>query len=779
MGQAIRIFLLEDDQDLREALESVLELEGYEVIAAADGSEAVSKAAENPFDIIVFDVKLPGPDGLEVFAQFKRENPDLLSVVMTGYATEQDTLRALRLGVGDYLKKPFKSQVLIEAVRRLEASVLRRRKLEESERASQKLMTWSLEFLTGALELAKVGRGLSLVECGRVAEKLARSAGFPNETSQALQSAILYRALQRFGESDERAREFQAILPSTVTALISQMEEVDESRELDPDSLSELGLMCERLVDDSDGLLILEKRLGVSVGGSVPKRQGRERRQLLSLGRSLAASGEAEAAREAFTKVAEGSRSPEAGQGLLELARLAWAKGDKAQVKAQLRAIVELLPQLGPQAGCQLQIEAGLTALSMNLQGGKPLLESSLKTLERLNIPGLHHLSILGIKASEEQTQPLNAAQLEALQFQLDHGLFDLLVTHADWFLQAFLGLQLEHPHPTLKRLMLRVVQNAPRSVGRLLDPELEEQKLDLLLAMIESVGASGFVASLERFFAQCKSKETKSRVDKLLSSVSQQEAPSLRLYSLGPFEVWIGDHRLSEKAWRTYRSRFLLACLASRQGKPLLAETVIEQFWPGAKPESGKKNLSQTASDLRKTLAESGFELADDLLFRKHDMISLNQDYDLWHDVDSFRDQMEKARREIGAGRNRVAHHHLRQAFSLVRGEYLEDCPMEWVINQRREFERLATDCCELLTKTCIELGHHPEAIEVANAVLDKDPCHQPLHILVMQAQAAMGRPELALRQFERAEKALRVELGVEPSTDLLRAHQIAKMAL
>lgn len=92
---------------------------------------------------------------------------------------------------------------------------------------------------------------------------------------------------------------------------------------------------------------------------------------------------------------------------------------------------------------------------------------------------------------------------------------------------------------------------------------------------------------------------------------------------------------------------------------------------------------------------------------------------------------------------------------------------------------ERQATECCELLASVCKELGHFPELIEVASRILDRDPCHQPLQVLVMEAQTSLGRPELALRQFESAKASLLSELGVEPSTELLRAEQFAKMAL
>jgi DNA-binding response OmpR family regulator len=780
MAEPIRIFLLEDDQDLREALESVLELEGYEVVSAADGAEAVVKASNQSFDIIVFDVKLPGPDGLEVFAQFKKENPDLLSVVMTGYATEQDTIRALRLGVGDYLKKPFRSTVLLEAVRRLESEVWRRRKLEERERSARSMMIWSLEFMVGGLEMAQRGTGLNYCESGRIARRFALAQGFSAESVEELQSAVLYSFLKTHSEDHQRIASLLDVLPPRVISVVREMEQaLEEERELEPKTLAGLGVLCTRLPTQKGLLSELQQAVGVPLGGDLPQREDRGRRQLLSLGRTLAASGEVEAAAEAFLGLAQESRSPEAGQGWLELARLAWATGDKKGANVQLRQLVTLLPQLGPQAGAELELEAGLTALGMGFADGRQLVERSQEKLHRMGLPGLYHQSVLVLRAARSDEHELGPQEIEALEFLAEQGIGALLLSHSWWLLRPFLELQIRTPHLALRKLLRRLVQDATRSVGKTLDSGLNAPELELLLQLIEEGGASAFVAPLQRLFAQVKRPELRSRIEQILSGVTQQDTPTLRLYSLGPFEVWIGDHRLPEKAWRTYRSRFLLACLASRQGRPLLAETVIEQFWPGARPESGKKNLSQSASDLRRTLSEGGFELADEALSRKHELIALNRDLPLWHDLDSFRTELAAGKTALESGRTRLAHQHLRQAFALIRGEYLEDCPMEWVTNQRREVERLSTECCELLAKTCTELELYPESIEVANRILDSDPCHQALHLLVMQAQTAQGRPELALRQFDQVRASLQLELGVEPSTELLRAQQIAKMAL
>jgi len=137
MESRLHLLLLEDDQQLRTALESLLVDEGYEVATAADGREAVAQAANQAPDILLLDVKLPGPDGLEVLKQLKQQLPELQSLVMTGYASEEDSIRAIRLGVGDYLQKPFPMADFLQAVESLTRRALRLKALREKEEAAR------------------------------------------------------------------------------------------------------------------------------------------------------------------------------------------------------------------------------------------------------------------------------------------------------------------------------------------------------------------------------------------------------------------------------------------------------------------------------------------------------------------------------------------------------------------------------------------------------------------------------------------------------------------
>ena len=112
------ILIVEDDEELRPMLVSVLEDEGYEVREAANGERALEQAREFFFDLIITDVRMGGMDGLETAEAIHRVQPDVPVIVVTGYAQENVPLRAIRQGAFDYLFKPFQLRELLLCVER-------------------------------------------------------------------------------------------------------------------------------------------------------------------------------------------------------------------------------------------------------------------------------------------------------------------------------------------------------------------------------------------------------------------------------------------------------------------------------------------------------------------------------------------------------------------------------------------------------------------------------------------------------------------------------------
>ena len=108
--------------DTPRAVRSALRERGLtpiEVEAVSSGEQALTKAMEVAFDLEVTDIRMEGMSGLEALEQMKQHQPDIGSLVVTGYSTEADSIRAIRLGVGEYLKKPFDLSDFLAAVEAL------------------------------------------------------------------------------------------------------------------------------------------------------------------------------------------------------------------------------------------------------------------------------------------------------------------------------------------------------------------------------------------------------------------------------------------------------------------------------------------------------------------------------------------------------------------------------------------------------------------------------------------------------------------------------------
>jgi DNA-binding NtrC family response regulator len=101
-----RILVVDDKQNLLGLLARVLG-EEHEVATAGDGARALSLVATQEFDVVLTDVKMPGAGGFEVLAAVKSRAPDTEVVMMTGYASVQDAVEAMKRGAYDYLQKPF------------------------------------------------------------------------------------------------------------------------------------------------------------------------------------------------------------------------------------------------------------------------------------------------------------------------------------------------------------------------------------------------------------------------------------------------------------------------------------------------------------------------------------------------------------------------------------------------------------------------------------------------------------------------------------------------
>jgi DNA-binding response OmpR family regulator len=154
-----RLLVVEDDRTINEALTDRLVAEGFRVVKAFDGPQAVAAHAEHRPDLVLLDVMLPGFDGLEVCRRIQAERP-VPVLMLTARVEEADLLVGLGVGADDYVTKPFRMREVVARVRALLRRVERARHLA-GERPPV-LQVAGLEIDRGARRVAVAGQEVHL-----------------------------------------------------------------------------------------------------------------------------------------------------------------------------------------------------------------------------------------------------------------------------------------------------------------------------------------------------------------------------------------------------------------------------------------------------------------------------------------------------------------------------------------------------------------------------------------------------------------------------------------
>jgi signal transduction histidine kinase/FixJ family two-component response regulator len=101
------VLIIDDEPDVLELCQRILLAEGYRVETSRSGYKAIQRIRQTSFDLVLTDIKMPGMDGLETAQAIKEIDPSIICVTMTGYSTMDTAIEALKLGVGEFIVKPF------------------------------------------------------------------------------------------------------------------------------------------------------------------------------------------------------------------------------------------------------------------------------------------------------------------------------------------------------------------------------------------------------------------------------------------------------------------------------------------------------------------------------------------------------------------------------------------------------------------------------------------------------------------------------------------------
>ncbi|GMU54122.1 MAG: hypothetical protein AMXMBFR33_32680 [Candidatus Xenobia bacterium] len=757
-----RILVLEDDPDMRDLLREVLTSHGYEVVSVARGEEAVQQAASAHFDLIVADIRMEGMDGLEALERTKKQQPDIGSLVVSGYASDEEVARAQSLQVGGYLRKPFRMNEFLNLV----GEQLRGRYKGEERRAQGSVardgLLWALESLARVADAAGLAGPPRAERVGTLAENLALELGMATEVARQLRVAAMLAAvdapetrppawliasdlLSVMGQALKQGN--PAPVESRVVSLALEAGTPEESPEPDELARRAAGRFDPELLE-----FYARARLRPAAGAPTPAPA--RPTGLLALARTLERAGDLASATQAYQAAARnGGR--EGVQALLGLARLEPAQAPQRAAEACREAAA-----LGPVARAQAALEGGVVLYELRHGGAPELLEEARESCSRLGL------------TFEEAQARLLLARTGRTEPRLGEVLSYLLNPRQAGELPPWLGVEMLELNPPVE-LVRRLLNAFPGALARAVSrQQLTAEARKSLLGALEP----GLSVAPELLQALTQDPQLRDRVLNLQHAASPEAL--LRVTALGPFEVVRGDRVLDEREWKTQKTRYLFAFLACRWGTFFSEDQVLDEFWPDDM-EKGKKNLYWSTSVARRALRGSDENAGPEILLRDRRGLALNPEVPHWHDVLELNKAYEEATRLETASRPAEAVAAYRRLAQLYQGSYLEGCYMNWAVEERSQLERKTTEALVRLARLLASSQRYQEALEAARQALSLGSHRQDAHLLVMRAHLGLGQPELAVKQFQRCEEILRREYDLEPTTELLEYFHRARLGM
>jgi DNA-binding response OmpR family regulator len=215
-----RILVVDDGADMREfVIQYVLRPNGYNYLEARDGLEALDQITANAPDLIVLDLQMPRLDGIGLLQRMKEGGISIPVVLMTFYGSEEIAIEVFRLGVRDYVIKPFTEEELLAAIERGLTEVRLRRQRDVLRRVGKFMAglpeadTLLLYILEAAAELTGVSQGaiLLLSDNGQgLVNRAVMVKGQSNLSNQPVQNALAWQAVETGRSTAGQAQPDQA-----------------------------------------------------------------------------------------------------------------------------------------------------------------------------------------------------------------------------------------------------------------------------------------------------------------------------------------------------------------------------------------------------------------------------------------------------------------------------------------------------------------------------------------------------------------------------------------
>ncbi len=131
------VLIIDDEAAIRESLQTLLELEGYEVETASDGDEGLARLADHPYDLVLLDFAMPERNGIDILQDIRERDSELAVIMITAYGTVENAVNAMQAGATNFIQKPWDNEKLLADVRTAVGTPPRRRRSHPAQARTQ------------------------------------------------------------------------------------------------------------------------------------------------------------------------------------------------------------------------------------------------------------------------------------------------------------------------------------------------------------------------------------------------------------------------------------------------------------------------------------------------------------------------------------------------------------------------------------------------------------------------------------------------------------------
>jgi PAS domain S-box-containing protein len=221
-ADTLRVLVVDDEKDIREGSERILSRVGFQVMLAARGEEALERLSREGAEIVFLDLKMPGIDGMEVLGRIRALDESVLVIVITGYATVETAIEAMKKGAYDFIPKPFEPEQLRIVANRAAEKIRLVREAELLEQARRRTL---IDLDT---EKSRLHTILASLPSGVVVT---------NNSGQVVLMNPAFRQLLNLPKDTATGREIDAYIPNP--KLCRLIKEISGGKHIDFDDLTD------------------------------------------------------------------------------------------------------------------------------------------------------------------------------------------------------------------------------------------------------------------------------------------------------------------------------------------------------------------------------------------------------------------------------------------------------------------------------------------------------------------------------------------------------------